>query len=57
MREHATQINTEEGFFALSNNLGAQVMGKEYFRLAFGELGAQNADGVETDLFSGINGA
>ena len=57
MRAHATQINTEEGFFALSNNLGAQVMGKEYFRLAFGELGSQNADGIETDLFSGITGA
>lgn len=55
MKAHATQISTEEGFFALSNNLGSQVMGKEYFRLVFGGLGEVNSDGVEVDLFSGIN--
>lgn len=54
LRAHETQINAESGFFALSNNLGSQVMGSEYFRLAFGELGTLDADGHETDLFSGI---
>lgn len=54
LRAHATQIKTDEGFFALSNNLGAEVMGQEYFRLAFGQLGSLNADGHEDDLFSGI---
>lgn len=54
LRAHETQINADSGFFALSNNLGAQVMGFEYFRLAFGELGPLDSSGRETDLFSGI---
>ncbi|NBU31933.1 MAG: N-acetyl-1-D-myo-inositol-2-amino-2-deoxy-alpha-D-glucopyranoside deacetylase [Actinobacteria bacterium] len=54
LRAHATQINAESGFFALSNNLGSQVMGYEYYRLAFGEIGPIDASGHETDLFSGI---
>lgn len=54
LKAHATQISTEEGFFALSNNLGAQVLGKEYFRLAFGTLGPKNSAGVEDDLFAGL---
>ena len=54
LRAHATQISTESGFFALSNNLGSQVMGYEHFRLAFGNLGPVNESGVETDLFAGI---
>ncbi len=55
LRAHVTQINADSGFFALSNNLGAQVMGFEYFRLAFGDLGTLDSTGNETDLFSGIN--
>lgn len=55
LRAHATQISTEEGFFALSNNLGAQVMGFEYFRLAHGQLGPVNSAGHETDLFAGLD--
>ena len=54
LRAHATQISTESGFFALSNNLGSQVMGYEHFRLAFGNIGPVNESGVETDLFAGI---
>lgn len=55
MRAHATQINTEEGFFALSNNLGSQVMGTEYFRLAQGSIAAPfDEEGRERDLFSGV---
>lgn len=58
MRAHATQINTEEGFFALSNNLGSQVMGVEYYRLAQGIAAAPfDADGRETDLFAGVTDA
>lgn len=58
MRAHATQINTEEGFFALSNNLGSQVMGVEYYRLAQGRVaGPFDADGRETDLFAGVTDA
>lgn len=56
LRAHATQISTEEGFFALSNNLGAQVLGTEYYRLVAG-VPAEPFDefGRETDLFSGID--
>jgi len=55
LRAHETQINEDSGFFALSNNLGSKVMGSEYFRLAFGQLGAVDSAGNETDLFSGIS--
>lgn len=33
MRAHASQIDVEGPFFALSNNLGSRAMGVEYFRL------------------------
>ena len=55
LRAHATQISTEDGFFALSNNLGSQVMGTEYYRLVAGEPGEPFDElGRETDLFGGI---
>lgn len=52
MRAHSTQISLEEGFFALSNNYGQQIMGTEYFRLVKGRLGTLTTP--ETDLFAGI---
>ena len=55
MRAHATQISMEDGFFALSNNMGSQVMATEYFRLVRGQAaGPRDADGRETDLFAGV---
>ena len=55
LRAHATQISTDEGFFALSNNLGAQVMGTEYYRLVTGIAAGPFDDmGRETDLFNGL---
>lgn len=51
MRAHATQIDVQGGFFALSNNLGSEAMGTEYFR---GVKGVTQSDGRETDLFAGI---
>lgn len=52
---HLTQISTEDGFFALSNNLGSQVMGTEYYRLVAGVPTAPFDElGRETCLFSGI---
>lgn len=55
LRAHATQISTEDGFFALSNNLGAQVMGTEYYRLVAGvPTGPFDELGREIDLFNGI---
>lgn len=54
LRAHATQVSVEGGFFALSNNLGAQIFATEHFRLAVGQLG-ELVDGRERDLFSGID--
>jgi N-acetyl-1-D-myo-inositol-2-amino-2-deoxy-alpha-D-glucopyranoside deacetylase len=55
MRAHPTQISVDGPFFALSDNLGFKVWGLEFYRLVYGELGTvRNADGRETDLFSGI---
>lgn len=51
---HKTQVTVDGGFFALSNNLGSQAMGTEYFRLVRGPAG-QRFDGEwESDLFAGI---
>ena len=52
---HATQITTDGPFFALSNNLGNQVWGTEFYRLAKGVQGPTNEDGLETDLFAGLD--
>ena len=55
MKAHATQISLDGPFFALSNNLGVQVFGDEYYTLVRGEKsGPFNTDNLETDLFAGI---
>ena len=55
MRAHATQIAVDGPFFALSNNLGLQVWGNEYYTLVKGEKAAPlDAHGREQDLFAGI---
>jgi N-acetyl-1-D-myo-inositol-2-amino-2-deoxy-alpha-D-glucopyranoside deacetylase len=54
MKAHATQIALDGPFFALSNNLGNQVWGTEFYRIAKGVQGPTNADGLETDLFAGL---
>jgi N-acetyl-1-D-myo-inositol-2-amino-2-deoxy-alpha-D-glucopyranoside deacetylase len=54
LRSYPTQITLDGPFFALSNNEGNQMWGVEYFRIAKGEPGELGADGLESDLFSGI---
>ena len=55
MKAHATQISLDGPFFALSNNLGVQVFGDEYYTLVNGEKHPPfNNDNLETDLFAGI---
>lgn len=55
MRAHATQISVDGPFFALSNNLGLQVWGHEYYTLVKGEKAAPFDDAMrERDIFSGI---
>jgi N-acetyl-1-D-myo-inositol-2-amino-2-deoxy-alpha-D-glucopyranoside deacetylase len=55
MKAHATQIAVDGPFFALSNNIGNQVWGTEFYRLAKGTLGPTNEQGLETDLFAGLD--
>jgi N-acetyl-1-D-myo-inositol-2-amino-2-deoxy-alpha-D-glucopyranoside deacetylase len=56
MRAHATQIEVDGPFFALSNNLGLQVWGHEYYTLVKGQKSPPfDSQGYESDLFSGIN--
>ncbi len=54
MRAHATQITTDGPFFALSNNQGNVVWGTEFYRIAKGQRGPLGEDGLETDLFAGL---
>jgi N-acetyl-1-D-myo-inositol-2-amino-2-deoxy-alpha-D-glucopyranoside deacetylase len=58
MRSHPTQIMVDGPFFALSNNLGLEVLGVEYYRLVRGERGPAGAapSGWEDDLFAGLDG-
>ena len=56
MRAHATQITVDGPFFALSNNLGQEVLGVEYYRLVRGERGPVAENGWEDDLFAGLAG-
>jgi N-acetyl-1-D-myo-inositol-2-amino-2-deoxy-alpha-D-glucopyranoside deacetylase len=58
MRAHPTQITVDGPFFALSNNLGMEVLGVEYYRLVRGERGPAGAapHGWEDDLFAGLPG-
>jgi N-acetyl-1-D-myo-inositol-2-amino-2-deoxy-alpha-D-glucopyranoside deacetylase len=56
LRAHATQITVDGPFFALSNNLGQEVLGVEHYRLVRGERGpaGQAPNGWEDDLFAGL---
>lgn len=55
MRAHATQIAVDGPFFALSNNLGLQVWGHEYYTLVRGQKSEPfDSKGRESDLFAGI---
>jgi N-acetyl-1-D-myo-inositol-2-amino-2-deoxy-alpha-D-glucopyranoside deacetylase len=55
MAAHATQIELDGPFFALSNNLGQEVWGHEYYSLVQGQKCEPfDANGRETDLFAGV---
>jgi len=58
MRAHPTQITVDGPFFALSNNLGQEMLAVEYYRLVRGERGpgGDGPDGWEADLFAGLSG-
>lgn len=55
MAAHATQIELDGPFFALSNQLGLQVWGHEFYSLVKGNPSEPfNGDARETDLFAGV---
>jgi N-acetyl-1-D-myo-inositol-2-amino-2-deoxy-alpha-D-glucopyranoside deacetylase len=58
MRAYPTQIMVDGPFFALSNNLGLEVLGVEHYRLVRGERGpaGDGPHGWEDDLFAGLGG-
>lgn len=51
---HQTQVTVDDGFFALSNNLGSEAMGTEYFRLVRGNRTLGDGE-HEVDLFAGLD--
>ncbi|MCW2758005.1 MAG: LmbE family protein [Nocardioidaceae bacterium] len=55
MRAHTTQISVDGPFFALSHNVGNEVWGMEFYRIAKGSLGPVGDDGLESDLFAGLD--
>ena len=56
LKQHPTQMSVDGPFFALSNNLGIEIMGDEYYTLVKGQKAAPfDEDGRETDLFNGIS--
>ena len=55
MQAHRTQIAVDGPFFALSNSLGMQVFGFEYYTRVKGAAGPDlDSAGREIDLFSGV---
>ena len=55
MKAHLTQISLDGPFFALSNNLGLQVWGHEYYTLVRGEKTEPfDEAGREIDIFAGV---
>jgi N-acetyl-1-D-myo-inositol-2-amino-2-deoxy-alpha-D-glucopyranoside deacetylase len=53
MKAHATQIEVDGPFFALSNHLGNQVWATECFRIVKGNV-VPGPGGMEIDLFAGV---
>jgi len=57
MRAHASQIEVDGPFFALSNHIGHKAFGLEHYVLMAGRRGAPNPGaehGWEADLFAGL---
>lgn len=52
IREHGTQIDIEDGFFAAFEMLGEDFYGTEHYRLVSGELSLAAGERYETDLLA-----
>ena len=55
MKAHRTQIAVDGPFFAQANNQGDEIWGSEYYRIAKGTPGPTGPDGLEADLFAGLD--
>ena len=57
LRAHRTQVTVDGPFFALSNDIGQQVLGTEHYRLVRGVRGpaGPGPQGWEDDLFAGLD--
>lgn len=55
MRAHSTQITPDGEFFAMGLDLAAIAWGAEHYRLVKGERGPVAANGLEDDLFAGVD--
>jgi N-acetyl-1-D-myo-inositol-2-amino-2-deoxy-alpha-D-glucopyranoside deacetylase len=53
MRAHATQIEVDGPFFALSNHVGHRAFGMEFYRAVRGPV-VRSGEARETDLFHGV---
>jgi N-acetyl-1-D-myo-inositol-2-amino-2-deoxy-alpha-D-glucopyranoside deacetylase len=52
---HATQVTLDGPFYALSNLVGREVLGVEYYRLVHGSIGDRDPQTRwESDLFAGV---
>ena len=54
LRAYPTQVSLDGPFFALSNNVGQQAWGVEFYRIAKGLPAPADEGGVEADLFAGL---
>jgi len=54
MRAYASQIASDGPFFALTQTVGPEFWGTEFYRLAKGERGPVGPSGFEEDLFAGL---
>ncbi|MEO6472162.1 MAG: N-acetyl-1-D-myo-inositol-2-amino-2-deoxy-alpha-D-glucopyranoside deacetylase [Aeromicrobium sp.] len=54
LRAHATQVEVDGPFFALSNNVGNKVWATEFYRIVKGKTGPVGESGFEEDLFAGL---
>ena len=55
LRAHDTQVEQDGDFFAMSEIVGPEAMGQEYFRIVKGVCVVDDAEGYETDLFAGVD--
>ncbi|HVQ88518.1 MAG TPA: N-acetyl-1-D-myo-inositol-2-amino-2-deoxy-alpha-D-glucopyranoside deacetylase [Actinomycetes bacterium] len=54
LRAHETQVEQDGDFFRMSEVVGPEAMGNEFFRLVKGAPGKLDDSGRETDLFAGL---